>query len=75
MLDKLPAWVRHLAIIIGTAALGAVAQSLASGEFDVATVGAAALTAVLAQLSLWLTALTRQYGVGAADPPAEPVIE
>lgn len=75
MLDKLPAWVRHLAIVVGAVFLGTVAETIiASGgvssvnwaaallqALDTAAVAGAATAAVL-----WLTPATRQYGVGSA---------
>lgn len=75
MLDTIPAWQRHLAIVVGTVVLGAISQAIAAGQFDLATVGAAVLSGLVAQGTLWLTALTRQYGVGAPPPPGQPVID
>ena len=74
-LDQYPAWVRHLVIVVGTVVLGAVSQAIAAQKFDAATIGAAIVSGLVAQALLWLTALTRQYGVGAPPPAGEPVIE
>lgn len=78
MLDNLPAWLRHLTIVVGAVFLGTVADTIVSSggvstvdwaatlvaAADAATVAGAAVAAVL-----WLTPATRQYGVG---KPAEP---
>lgn len=74
MLDNLPAWLRHLTIVVGAVFLGTVAETIISSggvsgidwaatlvlASDAATVAGASVAAVL-----WLTPATRQYGVGA----------
>lgn len=73
MLDRLPAWVRHLVIVFGAVALGTFAQSVvdASGVSHLDWTGSAAqagdagaVAVAAAALVLWLTPATRQYGVG-----------
>lgn len=73
MLDKLPAWVRHLAIVVGAVFLGTVAETIiASGGVSsvnwaaslLSAVDTAAVAGASAALLLWLTPATRQYGVG-----------
>ena len=75
MLDNLPAWLRHLTIVVGAVFLGTVAEAIVSaggvsGLDLVATLVAACDAATVAGASvaaiLWLTPVTRQYGVGAA---------
>lgn len=75
MLDKLPAWVRHLAIVVGAVFLGTVAETIiASGGVSSVNWAAALLQAVdtaavagaSAAAFLWLTPATKQYGVGSA---------
>ena len=73
MLDNLPAWLRHLTIVVGAVFLGTVAEAIISSggvssldvvatlvaACDAATVAGASVAAIL-----WLTPATRQYGVG-----------
>ena len=75
MLDKFPAWIRHLVIVIAAVFLGTVAETIiASGGVSSVNWAATLLTAVdtaavagasVAAL-LWLTPATKQYGVGSA---------
>ena len=63
MLDKLPAWARHLALLVFTAVLTWAGTDLVPALEDqpgLAGVAAVVLTMALA----WLTPLTRQYGTG-----------
>lgn len=81
MLDKIPAWARHLVLIFAGAA-GAVyiaAVVKAQGVFGVPWVAttqhaidAGALAAVVAVGVLYVTPLTHQYGV--FKDPAQPEI-
>lgn len=73
MLDRLPAWVRHLAIIFGAVSASTVAQAVVDADgvstvqWSAVTVSAldkGAVAVALAALVLWLTPATRQYGVG-----------
>ena len=75
MLDQLPAWLRHLVIVVGAVLLGTVAETIiASGgvssvnwvETLLAAVDTAAVAGATTALFLWLTPATRQYGVGSA---------
>lgn len=74
MLDKLPAWARHLLIIFGAAFGGLFFSAIvkAGGVLPfpwqatfVAAVNAGAV-AVAGTVVLWCTSATRQYGVGAS---------
>jgi enoyl reductase-like protein len=74
MLDKLPAPVRHLLIVVGAAAVGVPVQAVVAAQgvtgVDwadtlVDALNAGGLAGALAIGALWLTPLTRQYGVGA----------
>ena len=76
MLDRLPAWARHLAIVFGSVfglffakaviAAGGIWPFPWADTFRAAVnAGAAAVCAVLA---LWFTTLVRQYGTGSAKP-------
>lgn len=69
MLDKLPAPVRHAALVLICALLTWLGESVPSLDLPavVATVLAAAVTVGLT----WLTPLVRQYGVGASDDESE----
>lgn len=63
MLDKLPAWARHLALVVLAAVLTWAGTDLVpalQGQPGLAGVAAVLITMLLA----WLTPLTRQYGVG-----------
>lgn len=77
-IDRIPSWLRHLVIVFGSVLLGALAQDIivAGGVFDVSwldsakdSIDAAAVSTASAATVLWLTPLTRQYGVG--SPKAE----
>lgn len=64
MLDKWPAQLRHLVILVTPVVLGWVTSDFLpwfSGR-NPALAGLAA--AIVTALSLWLTPLTKQYGVG-----------
>lgn len=73
MLDRLPAWLRHLVIVAGATFAGSIATAIIAADgvttLDWVTVArdaldlAAVATAGTAA-ALWLTPLTRQYGVG-----------
>jgi hypothetical protein len=66
MLDKLPAWARHLVIVVAVAALVVISQGVANGGVSSISwkdAGNAAAAALVAQLLLILTPLTNQYGV------------
>jgi hypothetical protein len=74
MLDKLPAWARHLLIVAGGTFAGTICTAVigAGGVTDVdwlealrAAVNLAAVTTATTAAALWLTPLTRKYGVGA----------
>ena len=76
MLDMLPAWARHLVIVAGSVFLSAVVTAVIAAEgvsgVDwsptlLAAVDAAAVAAATAAAALWLTPLTRQYGVGRGE--------
>jgi len=71
MLDKLPAWLRHAAISLGATAALALIDHYQTGTagLGLPPAAAVALAAVLPTLALWLTPLTRQYGVGADTAP------
>ena len=75
MLDKLPAWVRHLAIVVGAVFLGTIAEVIiASGGVSsvnwvdtlLQAVDTAAVAGAATAAFLWLPPLTKQYGVGSA---------
>jgi hypothetical protein len=66
MLDKLPAFARHFALLVLAAALtvaGAEVVPALQDQGGVAAVVGALLTALIA----YLTPLTRQYGVGSGS--------
>lgn len=74
MLDQLPAWVRHLLIVVAATFAVTVAETIvASGGVSsvnwvdtlLRAVDIAAVAGATTSLALWLTPLTRQYGVGA----------
>ena len=78
MLDKIPAPARHLAIVAGATFLGAFVHAVlsAQGVTGVDWAGTAkdalnltAVNAATAVAGLWLTPLTRQYGVGSLTGP------
>jgi hypothetical protein len=78
VLDKVPAPVRHLLIVAGATFLGAFvhailsAQGVTGVDWAGTAKGALNLTAVnaaTAVVGLWLTPLTRQYGVGSLTGP------
>jgi membrane protein YdbS with pleckstrin-like domain len=72
LLDRLPAWIRHLVIVFGATFVTVVAKAVAAsnGVTNVAwsTVWWAAVdgaaAAVAAVVLLAVTPVTRQYGVG-----------
>lgn len=73
MLDRLPAWLRHLVIAFGAVAGGSVAQSIVEAHgvstvdwpaTAVQAVDAGAVAVAVIAAALWFTPLTRQYGVG-----------
>lgn len=73
MLDRLPAWARHAAIIAGGAFLGSVGRAIVNAggvtALDWTSVLASALdfaavSVVLGMGVLSLTPASRQYGVG-----------
>jgi hypothetical protein len=73
MLDHLPPWARHLLIVAGATFAGYIAQQVIAnaGVFDVdwpaalrSAVDSAAVSTSTAAAALWLTPLTRRYGVG-----------
>jgi hypothetical protein len=64
MLDRLPAWARHLLIALISALLAWAASDLVPILTDQGGLAAVA-GAVLTSLLLVLTPLVRQYGVGA----------
>lgn len=73
MLDRLPAWARHIAIVFGAVFGGSVANAIVTGggvtSLDWITtlrtaVDLGAVSTATAVLVLWLTPLTRQYGIG-----------
>jgi hypothetical protein len=74
MLDKIPAWLRHLAIIFAGAFATVIAKAVAaaggaSGVHWNTVLWAgidAGVAAVFVVVSLWATPLTKQYGVAAA---------
>lgn len=70
LIDKLPAWLRHLLIIVATAGLGVLVQVPYSGwDSDLRSHAIdAAVGAGITFLLLLLTPLTSQYGVGKSTP-------
>jgi hypothetical protein len=73
MLDELPPWARHLAIVAGAVLGGSIAAAVitAGGVTGVdwpaalrAAIDEAAVAVAAAAAGLWLTPLTRQYGIG-----------
>lgn len=79
MLDRLPAWARHLLIVAGSVFLAGVVSAVvdAGGVTGVdwpanliADLNAAAVAVATASAALWLTPLTRQYGIGADSEDA-----
>ena len=76
MLDRLPSWARHLLIVAGASFGGSLATAILSahGVFGVdwltalkSAVDLAAVTTAGTAAALWLTPLTRKYGVGATN--------
>lgn len=74
MLDRIPAWLRHLLIVVAATFGVTVAEAVVSagGVSTVDWLGTllravdiAAVAGATTSLALWLTPLTRQYGVGA----------
>lgn len=74
MLDRLPAWLRHLVIAFAAVAGSTVAQAVieAGGVSQIVwtdlaldALDAGAVAVALVAATLWLTPLTKQYGVGA----------
>ena len=84
MLDKLPAWARHLVLVVLVPAVMAAVQVVwgvlqNSGlngiqAMNWGDVWKAFIGALLVAGAAWITPLTHQYGVGSApvDPPADP---
>lgn len=72
MLDKLPAPLRHLIIVAGSVFLGAIAKDIvtAGGIAGLSltnlrvALDSAVVSAVTAAGALYLTPLTKQYGIG-----------
>ena len=73
MLDSLPAWLRHLLIVFGATFAGSVCAAVIAAEGVLSLDWLAVLSAALdvaafsvasSAAALWLTPLTRQYGVG-----------
>ena len=73
MLDSLPAWLRHLLIVFGAAFGGSIASAIIASAGVVAldcplvlqgALDNAAVSTASTAAALWLTPLTRQYGVG-----------
>lgn len=80
MLDKLPAQVRHLFLIVGATFLGIIAKAIlaaqgVTGVHWAATatlaLNTAIVTGVTAFMVLYLTPITKQYG--AFSDPTQPV--
>ena len=82
MLDRLPAWARHILIAFGSAFGGSIVADVLAAHgvtgLDIAqtaqdAVDFAAASAASAAAALWSLPLTRQYGVGkaTADPDLE----
>lgn len=67
MLDKLPAWARHFAIVLAVALLTIFADKIPSIADQLPAGLAPILAALVSALLLALTPLTRQYGVGGED--------
>lgn len=65
MLDKLPAPVRHAALVLLAALLTWLGESVPA--LDLPPVAATVLGSVVALALAWLTPLVRQYGVGSDD--------
>ena len=72
MLDRLPASVRHFLIGLAVAVVTGLATYAQANQDAVLSALPAWLipiaTPALASVLLWVTSLTRQYGVGAPDP-------
>jgi hypothetical protein len=66
MLDRLPALLRHAALVALAAVLGVAVEALPSLDLD--PVLASIVGAVLTLLVAWVTPLTRQYGIGKPKP-------
>jgi len=80
MLDRLPAWVRHMLIVFGAVFGGSLCARVvdaggvlevdwlpaAAGSFNAASVVAASTAA-----ALWFTPLTKQYGRGSQGAGGE----
>lgn len=79
MLDKIPASARHALIVLLAAVLTTVGQVFSNHQSTGADLTLSDVlwglgAAVVTQLLLWVTPLTQQYGVGAANPPVVPEI-
>lgn len=74
MLDRIPAVYRHLIIMLIAAILGWAADNVANLGLD--PLVASLLGVVIGTAILWITPLTRQYGVGEdSDESVGPVEE
>lgn len=69
MLDKLPAPVRHSALVLIAALLAWFGESVPA--FDLPPVAATVLASLVTVALAWVTPLTRQYGVGSGDDEIE----
>lgn len=79
MLDNIPASVRHAVIVALAAVLTTAGQVFSNHQANgtgltLSDIAWGLGAAVVTQLLLWVTPLTQQYGVGAANPPAIPEI-
>ena len=64
-LDKLPAQLRHLVILVTPVLLGWVTSDFLPWFSGRSPALAGLAAAIVTGLGLWLTPLTKQYGVGA----------
>ena len=80
MLDRLPPALRHFLIVIGAAFAQGIVSAVISAQgvtgVDWSTVllddvNHTAVAGVTAFVALWLTPLTRQYGVGSDAGPVD----
>jgi len=69
MLDRLPADARHLIIMLMAALLGWASDNVMG--FGLSPIISSLLGVVVATGILWVTPLTRQYGVGKDIPTGE----
>lgn len=79
MLDKLPAQVRHLILIIGATFLGVIVKAIITaqgvtgvhwGSVSTLALNTAVVTGVTSFVALYLTPVTKQYGLFKTDAAA-----